>query len=85
MAALAETPPGDPGGLGLILVDRYNLDPAAIQQKIEFAAAGLALPAFDHDRGFQQIRGGQQARRAGFDRLGYTRGIGFLQQQCDQG
>jgi hypothetical protein len=70
MPTFAKTPPCHSGDLGLILIDRHDLDPAAIDQQVEFAAARVALAAFDDNGRFQEVGGGEQAWRAGFDPLG---------------
>jgi hypothetical protein len=57
MATFAKTPPGDARGLGLVPIDRNDFDRGAVEQQIEFATAGIALAAFNDDRGFEQARG----------------------------
>ena len=49
MTALAKAPPGDASELGLVLVDRNNLDSGAINQQIELASTCFTLAALDHD------------------------------------
>jgi hypothetical protein len=85
VASLAEAPPCQPCDLGLILIDRDNLDAGAVEQQIELAPAGLAFAALDHHRRFQQIRRGQKARRAILDGPGHHPRIRLVQQNREEG
>lgn len=49
MTPLAEPPPGQPCRFGLSAIDSNDLNLAAVQQQVEFAATGLALARFDDD------------------------------------
>ena len=72
MPSLAKTPPRGAGDLGLVLINRDDLDAGAVEQQIELAAADLPLAAFDHDRGFQQ-RSAAESRRCGLASIAWAK------------
>ena len=84
MAAFAKLPVGVSRKIGLRGVDGDDFDPSFVQQQIEFASTGFAHTRLDHDRRFNEVRGGQQTDRIGFNRQPERRRLGLIQQERQQ-
>ena len=67
MAALAKAAPGAASLIGMVALDRDDLDVGLVQPEIKFAAARFAKTGLNHHGGLEHRGGRDQAHRVAGD------------------